>query len=200
MRVKTDERRDAIIEAATELFRETGYERSSMSAISERVGGSKATLYRYFESKEELFVAAMLRAVEEQCQIVMDMLDASEPRIDVVLQRFGEAYVAVMATPDVLAVTRAAVAEGSHVAVGARLYENGPKRGWEGIRAYLARLQDKGVIRLVDPGIAAGHLKGMLEAGIVEPLLYGAGCQIDPKTAVAAAVDAFLRAYGHPDA
>lgn len=200
MRVRTDERRNAIIEAANAVFREMGYERTSMSAISVRAGGSKATLYGYFKSKEELFVAAMLEAVAEQGQVVIDLLDPSEPRVDLVLQRFGEAYLEFMVSPGVLAVIRAAVAEGAHVAVGTRLYESGPKRGWEEMKAYLARLREKGAIRPIDPGIAAGHLKGMLEAGIVEPLLYGTKPQLDPKIAVAAAVDAFLRAYGQTDA
>ena len=34
---------------------ELGYERTSMSEIAARLGGSKATLYSYFPSKEELF-------------------------------------------------------------------------------------------------------------------------------------------------
>lgn len=196
MRVRTDERRSSIIEAASTVFREMGYERASMAAISARAGGSKATLYGYFKSKEELFVATMIDASEEQGMVVMDLLDSSSPDVDRVLRRFGEAYLDFIAAPATLAVTRAAVAEGAHVEIGARLYENGPRRGWEGIKIYLSRLRDKGLIRPVDPGIAAGHFKGMLEAGIVEPLLYGAGRQLDAKTAASAAVDAFLRAYG----
>jgi len=59
MRVRTDERRNAIIQAATEIFAKVGYERASMATIAERTGGSKTTLYGYFPSKEELFWAAM---------------------------------------------------------------------------------------------------------------------------------------------
>src|SRR3546814_14152955 len=99
-------------------------------------------------------------------------------------------------TPCALAVMRAAVAEGAHVAVGTSLYENGPKRGWEGMKAYFAHLREQGAIRMVDPGIAAGHFKGMLEAGIIEPLLFGAKPELDPKLAAAAAVGAFLCAFG----
>ena len=62
MRVKTDDKRRAILAAALELFREIGYERASMSKISEKIGGSKSTLYNYFKSKEELFSAAMIDA------------------------------------------------------------------------------------------------------------------------------------------
>ena len=66
MRVKTEGRRQVIIDAALEVFKEVGYERASMAEISARAGGSKATLYNYFKSKEELFSAAMLEAVVEQ--------------------------------------------------------------------------------------------------------------------------------------
>jgi AcrR family transcriptional regulator len=51
MRVKSDTRREAILEIAKDLFREVGYERASMAMISARVGGSKATLYSYFKSR-----------------------------------------------------------------------------------------------------------------------------------------------------
>lgn len=195
MRVRTDERREAIVEAATEVFREKGYERASMAAIAARVGGSKATLYSYFKSKEELFVAAMIEAVEEQGQVLVEMLDPTAPDMEHVLLHFGEAYIEFMSRPAALAVTRAAVAEGDNAAVGALLYERGPKYGWEAARAYMTSLRENGLIRDVDPGIAAAHLKSLLEAGIVEPLLFGAKPEFDAKQAVAAAVDAFLRAY-----
>ena len=60
MRVRTDEKRREIVDVASELFEEHGFERTSMSMISERLGGSKATLYGYFKSKEQL-LAAVLR-------------------------------------------------------------------------------------------------------------------------------------------
>nr|WP_192876320.1 TetR/AcrR family transcriptional regulator [Rhizorhabdus dicambivorans] len=126
MRSRPDEKRRAILDVATVLFRETGYERATMAEISARVGGSKATLYGYFKSKEELFVAAMIEALGEQSQVMLDLLDPSVPQVDRVLRRFGEAYLDFIMRPDVLAVTRAAVAEGAHVEVGALLYERGP--------------------------------------------------------------------------
>ena len=59
MRVKTEERRQAIIEVAREAFTAQGFENTSMAEIASRVGGSKATLYNYFSSKEELFAAVI---------------------------------------------------------------------------------------------------------------------------------------------
>lgn len=195
MRVKTDARREAILEIATELFREVGYERASMATISTRVGGSKATLYNYFKSKEELFAAAMIDAIEDQGQGLIDLLDAADDDIESVLRRFGEAFLQLVTAPDALAINRTAVAEGANSKLGATLYERGPKRAWTEVARYIRQLQERDRIRPGDPYVAAGHLRGMLEAGVVEPLLWGATIEQEPVAATKAAVDAFLRAY-----
>ena len=44
-RVRTEEKRAEIVQVASELFDELGYDRTSMATISERLGGSKATRY-----------------------------------------------------------------------------------------------------------------------------------------------------------
>jgi len=51
------QRRSAIVAAATRAFLEQGYAATSMSAIADELGGSKATLWSHFSSKEELFAA-----------------------------------------------------------------------------------------------------------------------------------------------
>jgi AcrR family transcriptional regulator len=49
--------RQRILEAAMRVFSEKGYRESTMDDVAEVLGVSKAALYRYFESKEELFRA-----------------------------------------------------------------------------------------------------------------------------------------------
>ncbi len=195
MRVKTDARRAAILETATELFREVGYERASMAEISARTGGSKATLYNYFRSKEELFAAVMIEAIEDQGRNVIDMLDPADADVAAVLCRFGEAYLQILTAPDTLATTRTALAEGSNSHLGATLYERGPESAWDEVASYMEELQDLGRICPGNPKIAAFHLKGLLEAGYVEPLLWGAKAHFELSPSVAAAVGAFMRAY-----
>jgi AcrR family transcriptional regulator len=58
-------RRAAILAFAWEIFLEKGYGGASMSDITERVGGSKATLYSHFRSKQELFLAVVHQKGEE---------------------------------------------------------------------------------------------------------------------------------------
>ena len=197
MRVKNDDRRRAILDAACEMFREVGFERASMAAISARLGGSKTTLYSYFESKEDLFIAAMLDAMEDQGQQALDLLDESDPDIAGVLERFGRAFLEFLTGPEKLAVIRTAITEGGkNSALGPQLYALGPKRCWDDVGAYIRALQTRGALRDGDPIIMAAHLKGLLEAGILEPLLFGSNAALDAKDATPAAVAAFLRMYG----
>lgn len=49
--------RDRIIHAAIESFGQTGFDRTKMDDIAKRLGLSKGTLYLYFKSKEDLFLA-----------------------------------------------------------------------------------------------------------------------------------------------
>lgn len=197
MRQKSDSRRQCILEAATSLFREVGFGRVSMAQISARVGGSKATLYSYFQSKEELFATAMIEAMEEQGRAMIDLLDPSEPVVRKVLMRFGLAYVNFIMAPQALCCVRTAIAEGTtDNGLGATLYRLGPKRGWGEIASYIAAVMERGNLPKGDAHMAAMHLKGMLESSVFYPMLYGAEPEMDIDTVVKGAVDAFLRAYG----
>lgn len=197
MRVRTDEKRNAILEAATEVFREVGYERASMAMIAERVGGSKTTLYGYFPSKEELFWDAIVGSVKvERGEKALALLDPSDPDIRGVLERFGKAYQPLFTTRDTLAVTRTAIAGATtNRELSALLYQRGPKRILEAIATYLSQLKRKGAIADINPHVAAVHLKALLDAGIVEPLLFGSRPELKPAEAVQAAIDMFMTAY-----
>src|SRR4029453_5348952 len=72
MRVRKEEKRLEIIRTAAGLFEELGYERTSMSAIAARVGGSKATLYGYFASKEDLLRAVLDNDVNEEADRLLN--------------------------------------------------------------------------------------------------------------------------------
>jgi len=63
--------REKIIEAAIVSFAQTGFDRTKMEDIAKRLGLSKGTIYLYFRSKEELFLAICehyLRIIKERQQ------------------------------------------------------------------------------------------------------------------------------------
>lgn len=196
MRVKTDERRGAIIDAAMALFHEVGYERASMAAISARVGGSKQTLYSYFKSKEELFSAAMVAAMEERGYQLLDLLDPETADLRITLTRFGEAYLDFIASPEIILNNRIAISAASSGDLGAQLYRLGPRRLWNEVTAYLAIRMEQGQLKAPSPELAALHLQGLLEAGYAEPLLFGAPPFINKEDAASLAIDTYLAAYG----
>ena len=68
--------RQRILDAATDLFIEKGYEGTSLREIAERVGVTKAALYYHFASKAEM-VAALLAPFEDiQREWVSDVGEA----------------------------------------------------------------------------------------------------------------------------
>src|SRR5215470_10681057 len=58
-RKKTNETRLAIVRGASEIFSEREFHEVLTDDIAHRVGIGKGTIYRYFRSKEELYLAAI---------------------------------------------------------------------------------------------------------------------------------------------
>lgn len=48
--------RERILACASDLFVADGYHGTSIEAVAKAVGGSRATVYQYFESKQEIFL------------------------------------------------------------------------------------------------------------------------------------------------
>lgn len=58
-----DRRSDEILDVAATLFAERGFAGADTQELADRVGVGKGTLYRYFPSKRDLFLAAADRAM-----------------------------------------------------------------------------------------------------------------------------------------
>lgn len=197
MRVKSEARRQAIIDVAKEAFCQQGFENTSMSEIANRVGGSKATLYNYFSSKEEIFTAVMDSAAAEHFVVGFDILHENKD-IETVLTELGIHYLKAILSPDILAIRNMAYSEADRSDIGRHFYENGPKRGWQLISQYLQKQQTQHVLRPCNSEIAAMHLKALFEAEIVEPYALRAVTDVsDPQLEqmVTRAVRVFLCAY-----
>lgn len=54
-------REEEILEAAAIYFAECGYSEADTQTLADRLGVGKGTIYRYFPSKRELFLAAVDR-------------------------------------------------------------------------------------------------------------------------------------------
>jgi len=220
-RTKSDARREAFLDAAQAIFQELTFENASMSAIAERVGSSKATLYRYFDSKEALFLELVRRSASEHGEPLMPLLQRSggveagdqlpvvamkamaslDPSKDVSesLKEFGRCILKTFHTPQRLAVRRMVIAAAFDPAIGRLFYEQGPLKGLQYLERYFAATMASGRLRDADPRVVSCHFQGLLTSEVHEVGLLNVRTSLSDqqiRTIVDRAVDTFARAYG----
>ena len=136
MRVRTEARRRAIIEAARSVFEEQGFERASMQAISQRLGGSKATLYGYFKSKEELFVACVELDIASEVETVTEQVRTFS-NVKEALLYLGRAFLSRVTGDRPIAITRMIAGLPTDTRIGLTFYERGLRQAWMQIAIFL---------------------------------------------------------------
>lgn len=199
---KSDAKRQTILDTAYRLFRTQGYEKTSVSQITAEVGGSKATIYGYFPSKEILFVECVTAAAEDYITGIVEQsvaqLDSSGADPSKALRQYGTSYLGIICSPDIVAARRLMIAEAPRSGIGKLFFAKIAAMRTH-VVTFLSQLMASGALRPDDARLAAEHLRALLEAEMIEPLLLHARDDSpgDREIALAAdrAVAAFLRAY-----
>jgi AcrR family transcriptional regulator len=202
MRTKSEEKRQNILNAASEVFRETGFEGASMSDICTKAGYSRATLYSYFPSKEALFLEIMLAGGQSQADAITAALDPATPNVEQSLIHFGTALLSFIYSPEILALRRLAIAEATRSDFGHLFYTRSRKQGEIVLTAFLKQAMDAGKLRQADPAVAVAHLIGLLESELEEMFYRSEILPLDPAYVdriTTRAVTVFMAAYGPKD-
>ena len=82
-------KKDLIIEAAYEVFKRFGYEKTAMNDIARAAKMGKGSVYYYFESKEDIFIAAL----EQEVQNGLNKIVSSLNRINDPIERLKHALI-----------------------------------------------------------------------------------------------------------
>ncbi|MBI4263683.1 MAG: TetR/AcrR family transcriptional regulator [Acidobacteria bacterium] len=156
------DRRSQILAAASEVFLEMGYGNATIDEVIRRVGGSKRTLYRHFESKEALFGAVVDEVVGEIVRPLSEFattkLSARDTLLILAIQ-----HMTVVLSDRHIALMRLVAAEAARVPeVGRAYYEHGPGRGHAKLRLYFEQQRRRGVFDMPDVARAADYFWGML--------------------------------------
>jgi AcrR family transcriptional regulator len=199
VKVRTEARREAILETASQVFLEFGYERASMAEIVKRIGGSKSTIYGYFASKEELFLA--VTAATGDRHMAAALAEIAEYRggdLEATLLRFAEKLVGFLTSDESVAAHRMVLGAAGHSDIGRLFYEAGPKRGLAVVTDMFRQAVALGELRREDPAILAQQFGGLVNAEQYHRWFHRdlpplSRAQI--KRSAQRAVDAFLRAY-----
>ncbi len=195
---KTDQKRQHILDTAYHLFQNKGFANTSMSEITAAAGGSKATVYNYFSSKEELFVECMTSAADEYEKGLFGDLQDAKAEVPGALLTTLKNALRLLCSSEQLASKRLIIAEAERSGIG-RLFCGKMDAYMEKLAAFLGSAMNKGHLRRGDPLLAARQLRALAEADIVERCLMGAH-RVPPVAATIsrAAQDAlttFFRAY-----
>ena len=160
-----------ILDAALEVFAEHGVAAARLEDIGKRAGVSKATIYLYFPSKEELF-REVIRGT------VVSAIESGERAVEAFAGSATESFIAHMErywafirSPKFAPIFRLVHAELAHYPDLARFYaDEVVNRGHRLIASIVKRGIDQGEFREVDPTVAAR----MLSASFV---MHGIWCR-----------------------
>lgn len=196
-----DDRREAIVSIAQETFAANGYAGTSMSAIAARLGGSKGTLYNYFKSKEELFVAVVERKCRQIEAMLRDAEVASGGDLKSALTTLGERFLALLLTDESIATYRLATAEsGRFPEIGRTIHNSGVMQNHRRLAAFLEHARLAGQLQAdADVNVAAEQFFDLCMSGIHRRRLWhitGQPAADEIRRNVANAVSTFMRAFG----
>ena len=149
--------RAQILRAAADLFRERGYQASTVEHIAARLGMSKASLYTHFRAKEEM-LAAISRETIEAFTRDLNLVLASRLGADDKLRTVVRQHVQFV------------IANRSFLTVFFGEEANLPPRFMRSLASQKDRY-DKGVERIVEEGIRSGVFREMSPRLVVFALL-----------------------------
>jgi AcrR family transcriptional regulator len=182
-----------VLEAAVQLFSERGIDTTSMDAIAELSGVSKATIYKHWHDKDALCLEVMgyLHGLDEERPV----FDSGDFRADLIAELMyqpaaGRQALREKMTPHMIAYASRNRAMGS--VWRARVVE--PAR--VALTDMIKRGEKRGILRRgIDPEIAIALLLGPMIYRHVFVSKMGAKAPKDLETHVA---DAFLAYFGQP--
>jgi len=191
-------RRD-IIDGARRVFFDKGFDGASMDEVARAASVSKATIYVYFGSKEELFEALVQNDRARSAEHLFEV-DPSIDDVATLLRRIGVSFMTMMVQPDHIRLIRMVIAASKKVRpTRGNFFDAGPCHGGQRLAGLLRRQADLGRLDLDDDLEAAFLFLNMCQSNAVKGLLFGIGeqptlAQIEEH--VERAVRVFLAAYG----
>lgn len=194
----TDRKHAAILDAAVEEFRASGYDATSMDRIAARAGVSKRTVYNHFPGKDALFLR-ILETMLERGIVGPDLAyRADRPLRTQLLELVGQ-KLELLRDPAFVDVARVAMAAGIRSPDLARDMLTRLGNREEGLTVWMRAAAADGRLKTDDPLFASMQLQGLVKSFALWPQLSMGQPPLDDarQARVAeAAVDMFLAYYG----
>lgn len=189
-------KRAQIIEAAVAEFQEKGFAAASMDRISARAEVSKRTLYKYFESKENLFRSIVVELSGRFAEVLEIRYEKGRD-IRTQLTELAWAEGRILMRPDVIAMARMVISETlRNPTLAAEAQGKLDKTA-----TFIAMLKDAaedGQLRIDDPERAGREFIGLIKARAFWPLLFTGGALSEPEMTetIESSVQMVMSRYG----
>lgn len=162
-------RRREILAVAETTFLELGYEKTSVDEIAARAGSSKATIYKYFGSKDSLFAEVLHNIVPDISGDLFDQLD-SRKSFREILFSWSMHIIDTVTTPRSISMYKLIVNEATRsIRTNVIHYESGPRVTHKELAHFLAQADKRGWITCDEPEIVA---RVFASAAFGEPFEY----------------------------
>ena len=163
-----------ILEAALSVFAETGFAAAKLTEIARRAGVSKAALYLYYETKEDLFRAAARSLVAPDLTAVASALEASEAPFAELAPALLTRVASLLADGRPLEIVRMVIAESRNFPDIARIWrEDVVEQMLSLVSRLIERAQRRGEVVPGDPRLYAFSLMGPLVMGGLFRAVFG---------------------------
>jgi AcrR family transcriptional regulator len=186
------------VEVAEQLFLERGFAGTSVNEVVRLAGGSLATLYAEFGTKEELFEAVMSRRITNLFSAALGTGSRARS-IDAELLQLAKRFQDHMLTEHALAIYRLAVHEGPKFpSVRKAVLTNGLAEFLARLAAYFTELKRLGRLEIDSPQRAAEDFLTLVQGQLRTIAACGDVATISAKQRsdhIKHAVTAFLRIY-----
>ncbi|CAM3470642.1 TetR/AcrR family transcriptional regulator [Thalassospira profundimaris] len=196
---RTLKRREAMIEAARELFCEHGLAGTTLEMITAEAGGSRRTIYELFGNKDGVFEAVIRDCTGRVTSMLADLDLAQKPLRDALIE-FGETLMTMLTTSETIRYLRLYLSEVPRFPhLGKVFYESGLMTGRRIITDYFEHQMALGNFPKGNAAQAAVFFTSLLKADYDFRQMTYVGWEpqaSDLHEHVIAAVDMFLRGYG----
>ncbi|MFG1428822.1 TetR/AcrR family transcriptional regulator [Roseixanthobacter glucoisosaccharinicivorans] len=192
------DKRSHIIRTAGKLFLDRGFAGTSMGDIAAAGAGAKGTIYGYFRSKEELFMAFMTQEIQARASMTFDPLQEADG-VRKTLTDLGRRYIRLITDPTASALLRVVIHEALHFPEIGRMFNDaGPKAAKHRLADYFKICIEQGKLKIDDVPMAVEQFLFLCQARIMQDFLFGlrgAPADREINKSVKAAVSTFLAAF-----
>ena len=200
---RSERKREAILDVATQLFLSREYAGTSMEDIAAAASVSKQTVYKHFSDKRTLFREVALGSVGPVGSAFHAEVVAAAEAADVpaALLDLARSYISAVMNPLLLRRRQLVLREAGRFPDLARTYhEAGPQSTIDVLTAAFARLAERGELVVEDPRVAATQFAFLVIGEPLDTAMFrGVGrrrSRRELQTLADAGVEVFLAAYG----